>query len=175
MKIIIRQEKTEDYKQVFNLVEKAFKDQPYSDGDEQLLVERLRKSDSFIPELSLVAEIDKNIVGYILLTKLKIIDGEKEYATLSLAPVAVLPGYQKMGVGKKLILEAHKRAVDLGHESVILVGHENYYPKFGYKLAKSFNLTFPFEAPDINCMVIELKENALHGIKGMVTYPKEFF
>lgn len=175
MKIIIRQEKTEDYKQVFNLVEKAFKDQPYSDGDEQLLVERLRKSDSFIPELSLVAEIDKNIVGYILLTKLKIIDGEKEYATLSLAPVAVLPGCQKMGVGKKLILEAHKRAVDLGHESVILVGHENYYPKFGYKLAKSFNLTFPFEAPDINCMVIELKENALHGIKGMVTYPKEFF
>ena len=72
MEIAIRQEESKDFKAVFYLIEEAFKTEKLSDHKEQFLVERLRKSDAFIPELSLIAEIDNKIVGYILLTKLKI-------------------------------------------------------------------------------------------------------
>ena len=87
----IQQEEKEDYDEVFKLIENAFKDELYTDHKEQFLVERLRKSESFIPELSLVAEIDQEIVGYILLTKIKIINNNSQPTTsLALAPVAVL-------------------------------------------------------------------------------------
>ncbi len=71
MKVSIRQEKSSDFTFVFDLIEKAFRTMKISDHKEQFLVERLRKSTSFVPELSMIAEIDNNIVGHILLTKLK--------------------------------------------------------------------------------------------------------
>jgi predicted N-acetyltransferase YhbS len=128
MSILIRQEQPADYPAVFALVEQAFRDLKISDHTEQYLVERLRKSDAFIPELSLVAEDNGKIVGHILLTKLKIQNGQQEFESLSLAPVAVLPEYQRQGIGAMLIEEAHRVAKSLGYTSVILVGHENYYP-----------------------------------------------
>ncbi len=67
--MIIRQETKKDHRKVFNVIESAFKDAEFADHTEQFLVERLRKSDAFIPELSIVAEIDGKIVGHILLTK----------------------------------------------------------------------------------------------------------
>jgi len=170
----IRQENSYDHTQVFNVIEKAFKEEEYSDNNEQFLVERLRKSDAYIPELSMVAEINGKIVGHILLTKLKIKNGMKEFSSLTLAPVSVLPEYQGIGIGAKLILESHKKAKELGHTSVILLGHEKYYPRFGYKHADSFGIKLPFEAPKENCMAIELVEGGLKGVSGMVEYPKEF-
>jgi len=75
----IRQETIKDHKEVFNLIESAFKDAEFADNTEQFLVERLRKSDAFIPDLSMVAEIDGKIVGHILLTKLKVKNETKEF------------------------------------------------------------------------------------------------
>ncbi|HEY9114840.1 MAG TPA: N-acetyltransferase, partial [Bacteroidales bacterium] len=76
MDITLRQESSKDYLQVFNLVEKAFSTLEISDKTEQFLVERLRKSSAFIPELSIVAIIENKVVGHILLTKIKIKKGE---------------------------------------------------------------------------------------------------
>lgn len=171
----IRQENKNDYKEVFHLIEEAFRKVEFTDHKEQFLVERLRNSDAFIPELSLVAEIDSKIVGHILLTKLKIRDKSKEFNSLALAPVSVLPQFQGKGIGGKLILEAHKTAKELGYKSIILLGHEKYYPKFGYKQADKFGIELPFEVPKENCMAIELIENGLNGVRGMVEYPKEFY
>lgn len=170
----IRKEENKDYKSVFNLIENAFKDEIYTDHKEQFLVERLRKSESFVPELSLLAEIDGEIVGYVLLTKIKIINSDLQKIALALAPIAVLKKYQGKGIGGKLILEAHQRAKELGFDSVILLGHEKYYPKFGYKMTKNYGIKLPFEVPDENCMLIELTENALKDVSGTVAYPKEF-
>ena len=117
-----------------------------SDHKEQFLVQRLRKSDAFIPELSLIAENENKIVGHILLTKLKIKNGQKKFDSLALAPVSVLPEYQGNGIGGMLIKEAHKKAKELGYQSVILLGHEKYYPKFGYKQADKFGIELPFES-----------------------------
>ncbi|KQB43711.1 GCN5-related N-acetyltransferase [Flavobacterium daejeonense] len=171
----IRKEENKDYKSVFNLIENAFKDEIYTDHKEQFLVERLRKSESFVPELSLIAEIDGEIVGYILLIKIKIINNDLQKTALALAPIAVLKKYQGKGIGGKLILEAHQRAKELGFDSVILLGHEKYYPKFGYKMTKNYGIKLPFEVPDENCMLIELTENALKDVTGTVAYPKEFY
>ncbi|HEY9115679.1 MAG TPA: N-acetyltransferase, partial [Bacteroidales bacterium] len=145
------------------------------DKTEQFLVERLRKSSAFIPELSIVAIIENKVVGHILLTKIKIKKGENEFESLSLAPVAVLPEFQNKGIGGKLIIHAHEIAKELGFKSVILVGHENYYPRFGYKPTSKYGIKLQFDAPEQNCMAIELVENGLKGINGDVVLPKEFF
>ena len=174
MEIYIRKENQTDYNAVFELIEKAFEKLALSDHREQFLVQRLRKSTAFIPELSMVAEIENKIVGHILLTKLKIKNGQDEFDSLALAPVSVLPEYQGKGIGGILIQEAHKKARELGHQSIVLLGHEKYYPKFGYKQADNFGIELPFDVPKENCMAIELTENGLDGVSGTVEYPKEF-
>lgn len=171
----IRKENKKDYNSVFQLIEEAFKREEFSDHSEHFLVERLRKSDAFLPELSLVAEIENEIVGHILLTKIKIKDGLNEFHSLALAPVSVSPEYQRQGIGGKLIMEAHEKAKELGFDSIVLVGHEKYYPKFGYEQADKYGIQLPFEVPKENSMVVELVEGALNGINGIVEYPKEFY
>ncbi len=175
MNIHLRKEQPGDYKRVFELIELAFREMEHADGDEPFLVERLRKSASFIPDLSIVAEQNEEIVGHILLSKVKIIAETQAFETLSLAPVSVLPEYQRMGIGSQLIRHAHEKAMEKDFSSVLLVGHESYYPRFGYVPASRFGIKFPFDAPDINCMAVELKYGALKGIEGMVEFPAEFF
>lgn len=175
MNLNLRQEQPEDYKEVFKIIEKAFKTEELSDHKEQFLVERLRKSKAFIPELSIIAEIGNKVVGHILLTKLKIKNNENKFDSLALAPVSVLPDFQGNGIGGMLIKKSHNIAKELGYRSIVLLGHENYYPRFGYKLAKEFDIEFPFDAPNENCFVIELAKNGLKGVNGIVEYPKEFF
>ena len=171
----IRKETPSDHKNVFTLVTKAFDGVEYTDHREQYLVERLRHSPAFIPELSLVAEINGQIVGYVLLTRISIKNGDKEWPSTALAPVAVDPDFQGQGVGGALIMAAHRIAMDAGYTSVILLGHAEYYPKFGYVPTVNFGISLPFEAPAENCMAVELVPNALEGISGMVVYPPEFF
>ncbi len=172
----IRKEESKDYKEVFNLIKSAFENEEYSDHTEQFLVERLRNSDAFVPELSMVAEMNGEIAGYILLTKIKIINDHTEGTiSLALAPVAVLPTYQRKGIGGALINAAHQKAKELGFGSVIVLGHTKYYPRFGYEMTNKYGIKLPFEVPDENCMLIELTENALKDVKGIVKYSKEFY
>lgn len=175
MNVKIRMEVEQDFPIVFKVIKNAFENVEYSDHNEQHLVERLRSSEAFVPELSLVAEIESEIVGYILLTKINIVDANaNRYHALALAPVAVLQTFQGKGIGERLIETAHKKAKELGFGSVVLLGHESYYPRFGYKQAKEFGIKLPFNVPDENCMVIELTRNSLQDVSGIVQYPKEF-
>ncbi|HEY5593009.1 MAG TPA: N-acetyltransferase [Paludibacter sp.] len=171
----IRQEKPADYPAVFELIEEAFRNLEVSNHQEQFFVERLRKSEAFIPELSLVALLENKIVGHIVLSKIKIKNDEKEFQTLILAPVSVLPEFQNWGIGSQLIKAAHQKALELGFKSVILVGHKDYYPRFGYKKAVEFGIKQPFDVPEENNLVIELVEDGLNEITGIVEYPKYFF
>jgi predicted N-acetyltransferase YhbS len=175
MKIHIRTETSNDYSTVFNLVGKAFANEPYSDQQEQFLVERLRKSNAFIPELSLVAEVDKQIVGFILLTKIQIKNTTQSTEALALAPVAVLPNFQGQGIGGQLIEFAHQKAKALGFKIIVLVGHEHYYPRFGYKQTEKYGIHLPFEVPAPNAMILALEDGVLDDVNGMVVYAKAFF
>jgi predicted N-acetyltransferase YhbS len=171
--IIIRLEEEKDRKEVNSLTYEAFKNMEFSSGDEAGLVERLRESKEYIPELSIVAEYDSRIIGHILFTKISIV-GEIEYETLSLAPMSVHPDYQRMGVGKILITEGLYRAKKLGFSSVIVVGHSAYYPKFGFVPASKFGLKSTFDVPDEVFMAQELTPEALKDKVGYVRYPPEF-
>lgn len=174
MKINIRQESKKDHKIVFNIIECAFRNEKNSDHKEQHLVNRLRDSSAFIPELSLVAEANDQVLGHILLTKIKIINKEQEFDSLALAPVSVLPEFQNKGIGGKLIEAVHLKAKQLGYRSIIVLGHEKYYPKFGYKLLEQFGISLPFEVPKENALGIELVKNGLDGVNGIVRYPSAF-
>ena len=173
--IYLRREKPEDFVGITTLLKAAFKDDLHSDQTEHLLVERLRKSPFYIPELAIVAEKDAEIIGYILLTKITIDKGEEKVPALALAPVAVLPAYQNLGLGSALIHYAHAEAKKLSHKIIALLGHEKYYPRFGYKIAREFDIDFSIPAPDKNCMLLELEPGALLGVNGTVTYPRAFF
>lgn len=158
------------------LIEAAFANVEESDHREQFLVERLRKSDTFIPELSLIAETeDGRVAGYVLLTKVDIVFGSGSTPSLGVAPLAVLPEYQGQGIGGQLLREAHNIASALGYGSAVLLGHKDYYPKFGYKRASAYGIRFPFDAPDECCMAVELIPGALKDVSGTVHYPAAFF
>ena len=167
--IEIRQENKNDYEEIYSVVKTAFETAEHSDGNEQDLVVALRNSDSFIPELSLVAIKDDKIVGYILFTKIEIGNCEE----LALAPLAVLPEYQKQGIGSKLVQQGHKIAKELGYHYSIVLGSETYYPKFGYVPAIQYGIKAPFEVSNENFMAIKLNDTDIE-IKGTVRYAKEF-
>ena len=174
MNITIRQELARVYKITEKVIKSAFANMELSDKKEHELVSRIRKSDAFIPKLSLVA-INKEIVGHILLSKIKIINDNQFAESLALAPVSVLPAYQNKGIGGLLITEALKEAKELGYKSVVVLGHPEYYPRFGFKKASFWGIKAPFEVPDEAFMAIELSENALNNVSGVVEYPSVFF
>lgn len=165
----IRQENKEDYEEIYNLVKTAFETAEHSDGNEQDLVVALRDSNNFIPQLSLVAVQDNKIVGYILFTKIKI----GKYEELALAPLAILPEYQRQGIGKQLIEKGHQIAKKLGYHYSIVLGSQTYYPKSGYIPAIEYGIKAPFEVPNENFMAMKLN-HADKEIIGIVEYAKEF-
>ena len=173
--VTLRQETPADYDRVFSIIEQAFKNEPHSDHQEQFLVQRLRSSDAFVPELSIVAELNGEVIGHILMTKIVIKGEQGEWDSLALAPVSVDPAHQGKGIGGQLIVRAHEEAARLGYGSSVLLGHAEYYPRFGYKRADSFGVKLPFEVPPEFCQAIELIEGSLDDVNGTVQYAKEFF
>ena len=174
-KIKIRKENSFDHKLVVELTEKAFEKLEISDHNEGKLVEKLRKASTFIPELSLVAELNGEVVGHILFTPIIVNNGHQKFESLVLAPVSVLPEFQNKEIGGQLIRAGHQKAKELGFQSVILIGHPEYYPRFGYKTASGWGLKVAMELPsDDVFMAVELTENALSGVSGMVVFPPEF-
>ena len=167
--IIIQAEKPSDHAVVFELIKVAFLGAQHSDGTEQNLVENLRKGTSFVPELSLVAVENDEIVGHILFTVGKV--GEE--AVLVLAPLSVKPSHQRMGIGKALIKRGHEIARTLGYGYAFVLGSEHYYPKFGYVPASTFGFEVPEGFPEINFMATKLRTDAPQ-LKGFLVYPEEF-
>jgi predicted N-acetyltransferase YhbS len=174
MEIIIRKEQPADYQQVFDVVEEAFRTMPFADGNEQFLVENLRKNKAFIPELSLVAELNNQVVGHIMFTPLQVVDGGKVFYSLTLAPVSVHPDYQNRGIGSKLIEAGHSIAKKLGFTSCFVVGHSDYYPRFGYVPTAKWGIPPVHGAPPEVCMAVEFTTGALNGVTGVIKFLPEF-
>lgn len=175
MDIFIRQERPEEYGKTEEMTKQAFSHEEYSNKKEHLLVRNIRKSDAFIPELSLVAINHRNeLVGHILLSKITIVDHDKVADSLALAPVSVAHHHQNKGIGSQLIHAALEKAKEIGYHSVIVLGHKDYYPKFGFKRAALWNIKPPFEVPDEVFMAIELTERSLEHIEGVVHYSEAF-
>ncbi|NUN99002.1 MAG: N-acetyltransferase [Saprospiraceae bacterium] len=170
METSIRPEQPSDIPAIHEVNHLAF-----GQAEEAVLVDNLRNSDAFIPGLSLVAVKEGQIVGHILFTKIKIKDDQgNAYNSLALAPMAVRPEFQNKGIGGQLIRSGLDQAKALGHASVIVLGHEHYYPRFGFVPAEKWNIRAPFEVPSAAFMGIELQEDALGNVRGIVEYDKAF-
>ncbi len=170
MNLKIRQENSVDIIDVYEINTLAFQRE-----NEAKLVDLLRNSKTFIPELSLVATIDNEIVGHILFTKINIVDEKQnEFGSLALAPMSVKPNMQKNGIGRKLIRAGLNKASELNFKSAFVLGHKHYYPKFGFLPSNKWNIKSPFNVPTESFMGIELLEDALKNVSGTVIYPIEF-
>jgi predicted N-acetyltransferase YhbS len=149
-------------------------DMAFGQENEGNLVVKLRKNRNFIKDLSLVACMGNEIIGHILFSKIIIKNENEEFESLALAPMSVISELQGLGIGSELIKKGLQKATKLGYESVIVLGHENYYPKFKFTPASQFQITCPFKVPDANFMAIELQKGNLENVSGCVEYPKEF-
>lgn len=167
--MVIRKEEPKDYAAVYELVKNAFGSAQHADGNEQDLVCALRKSDAYIPELSLVAVIGSEIAGHIMFTRVKIAGSTQ----LALAPLSVLPKYQRRGIGMTLIQSGHAMARKMGFCYSVVLGSEKYYPKAGYVPAREYGIVSPFPVPYENFMVCRLADDAPE-ISGTVEYAREF-
>lgn len=170
MKVQIQKENNTDYTAVRKVHQLAF-----GQDNEANLVTELRKSKSYIPDLSLVARVDRKIVGHILLTEILIVDNHNhKTVSLALAPMAVFPEFQKKGIGAQLINSSIQKARDMQYKSIIVLGHPQYYPKFGFQPAIQWKIKPPFDVPSHAFMALELVTDGLANTSGMVIYPKEF-
>lgn len=167
--ITIRPETAEDCAAIHEVTLLAF-----AQEKEAQLVEDLRGLPDFIPELSLVAVRAEHVIGHILFSPMAIETEKGAVPALSLAPLSVRPERQNQGVGSQLVREGLKRCQSLGHEVVVVVGHPDYYPRFGFSSARAKGLEAPFEVPDEAFLVLELAPGALDGVAGVIKYPPAY-
>lgn len=169
MNINLRPEQPNDYEGITRVNDLSF--QRKAEGK---LVVELRKSKDFDPNLSIIAESNGEIIGHILFTPVSIELKNRTAHSLTLAPMSILPDFQKRSIGKLLVVFGLQAAKDAGHQSVVVLGHPSYYPKFGFKKASNWNIKSPFPAPDDAFMAIELMPGSLEGIEGKVVFPSAF-
>ncbi len=166
----IRPEKPSEFSFIYTLVKIAFQTAKVSDGDEQDYVDTLRAGDGYIPELALVAEANRKIIGHIMFTKTFVLTGVSRVEVLLLAPLSVELSHRNRGVGSKLVKEGFRLAKQLGYTAVFVVGDPSYYSRFGFRSSARFGIKHVPMIPDPNVMAIELTPNSLAGVSGTVTF-----
>ncbi len=165
--MIVRLETPQDIASVHHVNQEAF-----GQNQEAGIVDRLREQG--VLTISLVAVQGHAVVGHIAFSPVQITPEQPSFKALALAPLAVLPPHQNKGIGSQLVLAGLKECRRLGHEIVVVLGHPNYYPRFGFMPAKSQGIKCEFEVPDKAWMVLELRDGALAGKQGTVSFQPEF-
>jgi putative acetyltransferase len=164
--VLIRPETTADHEAIRQVNRLAF-----GQDAEARLVDALREG-GYV-RLSLVAERDGQVVGHILFSALRIITDAGTVPALALAPMAVLPAFQRQGIGSALICRGLEVCREEGHRIVIVLGHPDYYPRFGFSVKLAEPLSSPFGGGEA-WMALELLPGALVGVVGKVQYPPPF-
>jgi len=161
----IREERPDDAESVREILLAAFGGEA-----EARLVARLRASGKIVR--ALVAEDQGRVLGHVLFSRIDI--GEKQASALALAPLAVSPAFQRLGIGSALVSAGLEHLRSTGQQRVVVVGDPAYYPRFGFVPAARFGLSCPFPAPPEAFMAIALARDAWQDVSGMVRYGHEF-
>lgn len=165
--LIVRRETSagEEWQAIHAVNEAAF-----GRPDEADLVDNLRSGGAVLA--SVVAALEQRIVGHILFSRMFVETANGEISAAALAPLAVLPQYQRKGIGGRLIRHGLDLLRERGEQIVIVLGHPDYYPRFGFSSAQARSLESPF--PQEAFMAMELRSGALDGVRGKVKYPAAF-
>jgi putative acetyltransferase len=163
----VRPEDKEDLSAIRQINREAF------DTDaEANLIEALRKSN--VPIISLVAEYNDKIIGHILFSEVAI-DGEcPDIKICGLAPMAVLPEYQRQGIGSQLVNRGNEACRKAGFSAVVVLGHPQFYPRFSFEPSVNYKITSEFDVPDEIFMIKELQRGALVNCSGTIKYHDVF-
>jgi len=164
--IEIRNEKPDDYLAVREVNELAF-----GRAAEARLIDMLRAANKAL--IALVAVNQSRVVGHILFSPVTITNAPEDFRGVGLAPLSVVPEFQNRGIGSRLVLEGLEACRRQGYQAVVVLGHIEYYPRFGFVRAKDQNLDNEYDAVD-SFMVMELQQGVLNRIHGLVKYPPEF-
>ncbi len=167
MSIVLRIEEESEHREIENLTREAFWDKYKPGCSEHLVAHNLRLSGGFIQELDYVACAENKLVGNIMYSKGRVIDGGSVYAgVICLGPVSVLPEYQNRGIGSLLIRETIAKARALHYRGIFLYGDSHYYPRFGFVNAEKYGLQTGEGDNGDYFMALELSAGSLSGIRG---------
>ena len=161
----IRGEKSEDLAAI-----RAVNTMAFGRVDEANLVDALRNQGFY--RLPLVAVASEMVVGHILFSELQIVHCDSPVNALALAPLAVLPAFQRRGIGSALVRQGLKLCAEQGHRIVFVLGSPNYYSRFGFSGGLARPLTSPYAGDAF--MALELASGALEGVIGEVEYARPF-
>ena len=136
--------------------------------DEHLLVHLLRESPALVPELDVVAEVDGLLVGHVLYSHASVVEPATgaRHDVLTFGPLSVRPDHQAEGVGGALMRHTLAAAGALGHRAVVVYGHPDYYPRFGFRPAATAGITAPGGASFDALMALPLVPSGLDGVTG---------
>lgn len=167
MSLIIRPETAVDAAKVYEVVASAFGRPP-----EAILVQKLQQTELSL--ISLVALVKGEIVGHVLFSPVTVKDGTEEFTAVALGPLAVSPTRQNQGIGSELCRAGLAACQQAGHGIVFVLGHSDYYPRFGFVPSAPLGLCCQFDVPEDVFMVVELVPNGLNGKRGTVYYHSLF-
>ena len=185
-KITIRPEEHKDYKSIISLILRSFQEgTDYSDGTDIIaLVEEIRDSKYYIPELSFVAELNDRIVGHFLFSKFPLsptkeggyVNAENSEIVM-LAPVSVHADYFRQGIGTAMLNLGIEKVKELGYKGITVKGNYNFYNRVGFRTSSEYNIFptsgYPMEEP--RCMMCqETYEGSLDGMHGYIVYDMYF-
>jgi putative acetyltransferase len=163
----IRPEQPADRTAIHHVVAQAFR-QAFDSVTEADLVDKLRANGKAI--VSLVAVEDDQVVGHILFSEVMI----GETTIIGLAPLAVLPSHQKQGLGAQLTTAGIAACRNAGYKAMVVLGHPEYYPRFGFVPASRFGIRSEYDVSDETFMAMELQPGALAHCAGVAKYQAEF-
>jgi putative acetyltransferase len=160
--VLVRRETEADWRAVHALNCAAFGSSVEAD-----IVDALRREAS--PLLSLVAEVDGAVIGHIMFSPVSL-EGRASLNLMGLAPMAVAPAHQRRGFGSALVIAGLAQCRQLGCRAVVVLGHPEYYPRFGFVPAASQGIRSEWPVPDDVFMLVELERGALRGATGVIRY-----
>jgi putative acetyltransferase len=150
---------------------RAVNEAAFGTSTEADLVEALHRK--ALRLVSLIAEADGEVIGHIVFSPVSLVE-HAHLNVMALGPMAVVPDRQRKGIGSALVREGLARCKDLGCLAVVVVGHADYYPRFGFAPASRYGLQCEYDLPDEVFMVAELEAGALRGAAGLVRYDSAF-
>lgn len=162
----IRSEEPHDRQAVRKINEAAF-----GGPAEANLVEALHRDGAAV--VALVAGRDGEVVGHILFSPVSVEPATRK-RVVGLAPMAVAPDFQRLGIGTQLVREGLDRCRGAGAEAVVVLGHAEYYPRFGFRPAANFGLRCEYDVPPEVFMALELVPDSLRDVSGLVKYHRAF-